>query len=160
MVSSLDPHSSFLDEEVFKKMQEETSGEFGGLGIEVTQKDGVLIVITPIEDTPAYKAGIKSGDKIVEIDGSPTSGLLLEEAVEKMRGELGSSIVLGISRKGEKEILSFKLKRETIKLRPVKSELLEDEFLYLRLTNFQKNSAKFISEVIKKTNKKLSKKET
>ncbi len=158
MVSSLDPHSSFLDEEVFKKMQEETSGEFGGLGIEVTQKDGVLIVITPIEDTPAYKAGIKSGDKIIEIDGSPTSGLLLEEAVEKMRGELGSSIVLGISRKGEKEILSFKLKRETIKLRPVKSELLEDEFLYLRLTNFQKNSAKFISNVISKMNKKLSKK--
>lgn len=158
MISSLDPHSSFLDEEVFQKMQEETSGEFGGLGIEVTQKDGVLVVITPIEDTPAYKAGVLAGDRIVEIDGVSTSGLLLEEAVERMRGELGSSIKLGISRKDEKEILYFSLKRETIKLRPVKSELFENKFLYLRLTNFQKDSSKFLTKAIKKAQKSLKKK--
>lgn len=158
MISSLDPHSSFLDEEIFKKMQEETSGEFGGLGIEVTQKDGTLIVITPIEDTPAFKAGILSGDKIVEIDGVATSGLLLEEAVERMRGELGSDINLGIAREGEKKILYFTLKRETIKLRPVKSEVLQDKYLYLRLTNFQKDSAKFMIKAIKKAQKSLQKK--
>ncbi len=158
MISSLDPHSSFLDEEIFKKMQEETSGEFGGLGIEVTQKDGTLIVITPIEDTPAFKAGILSGDKIVEIDGVATSGLLLEEAVERMRGELGSTIKLGISREGEKKILYFSLKRETIKLRPVKSELLNNEYLYLRLTNFQKDSAKYMIKAIKSAQKIIKKK--
>ncbi len=158
MISSLDPHSSFLDEEVFQKMQEETSGEFGGLGIEVTQKDGVLVVITPIEDTPAFKAGVLAGDRIVEIDGVSTSGLLLEEAVERMRGELGSTIKLGISRENEKEILYFSLKRETIKLKPVKSEIFENRFLYLRLTNFQKDSGKYLSKAIKKAQKKLKSK--
>ena len=100
MMNTLDPHSTFLDEKVFSKMQEDTQGEFGGLGIEVSQKDGVLVVITPIDDTPAFKAGIKAGDKIVEINHESTLGLTLEEAVDKMRGKPGSKITVGVSREG------------------------------------------------------------
>ena len=115
LMSTLDPHSAFLDKNIFTKMQEETKGEFGGLGIEVTQKDGVLLVITPIDDTPAYRAGIKAGDKIVEINGESTLGLVLDEAVEKMRGELNSKIKLGIIRKGVDGIKYFTLKRELLR---------------------------------------------
>ncbi len=107
MMNTLDPHSTFLDEKVFSKMQEDTQGEFGGLGIEVSQKDGVLVVITPIDDTPAFEAGIKSGDKIVEINHESTLGLTLEEAVDKMRGKPGSKINVGIARKGTDGIKRF-----------------------------------------------------
>ena len=130
LMSTLDPHSAFLDKNIFHKMQE-TKGEFGGLGIEVTQKDGILVVITPIEDTPAFKAGILSGDKIIEINGETTIGLSLDEAVEKMRGELNSVIKLGVSRDGEDKVIHFSLKREVIKIKPIKAALLTDHVLYV-----------------------------
>lgn len=146
MMDTLDPHSSFLSKDLFEKMKIDTSGEFGGLGLEVTQKDGVIYVISPIDDTPAYKVGIKPGDKIVEINGKSTVGLGLENAVKKMKGKVNTFITLGIIRKGVKGIKKFRLKRELIKILPVKTALIEKDFLYIRLTQFQKNSAKAIKE--------------
>ncbi|MEK6625977.1 MAG: S41 family peptidase [Bdellovibrionota bacterium] len=154
MMGTLDPHSAYLDEEVFTKMQEDTQGEFGGLGLEVTQKDGVMVVITPIEDTPAFKAGIKSGDKIVEIDGDSTLGMTLDEAVDKMRGGSDTKITLGIVREGFDGIKHFDMKRKIIKLESVKSQLL-DEVMYLRLTQFQKSSAESLEDHLKKMKAKL-----
>lgn len=158
MMQTLDPHSAFLDEEVFTKMQEDTSGEFGGLGIEVSQKDGIIVVITPIDDTPAYRAGIKAGDKIVEIDHEATIGMTLEEAVDRMRGKANSKISVGIVRAGVEGIKTYDLKREVIKIRAVKSELLQDEFIWVRLTQFQKDAGKEIGEAIKKERKAAKKK--
>ena len=154
MMGTLDPHSAYLDEDVFAKMQEDTQGEFGGLGIEVTQKDGIMVVITPIEDTPAFKAGIKSGDKIVEIDNESTLGMTLEEAVDKMRGNSDSKISIGIVRDGVEGIKHFDLKRKIIKLESVKSQLIDD-VVYLRLTQFQKNSSDSLAEHLKKIKAKL-----
>lgn len=150
MMTTLDPHSTFLDEKVFSKMQEDTQGRFGGLGIEVSQKDGVIVVITPIDDTPAYKAGIKAGDKIVEINHESILGITLEEAVDMMRGKPGSAITIGVSREGVDGIKRFTLKRKSIKVSAVKSELVQDEFAYVRLTQFQKDAGKGISKALKK----------
>ena len=150
MMNTLDPHSAFLDKEIFVKMQEETSGEFGGLGIEVTQKDGLLVIITPIEDSPAYKAGIKPGDKIVEINHESMIGVSLEQAIDHLRGKTKSKIVLGISREGVDGIKNFELTREIVYLKPVKYELLKDNYAYIRLTQFQKKSAEYIIEAIRK----------
>lgn len=155
MMQTLDPHSAYLARDVFTKMQEETQGEFGGLGIEVTQKDGVLVVITPIDDTPAYKAGIKSGDKIVEIDNESTVGLTLEQAVERMRGKQGSKISIGVVREGEEGIKQIAVKREIIKIKAVKSEVVEDDFIYVRLSQFQKNGSKQVGNAIKSLKKKI-----
>ncbi len=155
MMNTLDPHSTYLDERVYSKMQEDTQGEFGGLGLEVSQKDGVIVVITPIDDTPAYKAGIKAGDKIVEIDHETTLGGALEDAVDKMRGKPGSKITVGISREGVDGIKRFVMKRKAIKISAVKHRILDDNYGYVRLTQFQKNSAKGISKAIKKMEKKL-----
>jgi len=157
LMSTLDPHSAFLDKNIFHKMQEETKGEFGGLGIEVTQKDGILLVITPIEDTPAFKAGILSGDKIIEINGDSTIGLSLDEAVEKMRGELNSTIKLGIAREGVDGVKYFSIKREVIKIKPIKAALLNEGILYVRLISFQKNSADYIVKEIQKNKSDLKK---
>lgn len=154
MMNTLDPHSAFLDEDVFSKMQEDTKGEFGGLGIEVTQKDGVLIIITPIEDTPAYRAGLKAGDRIVEINNESTVGITLEEAVERMRGELNQKIHMGIAREGEDKIKHFSIKREIIKIRSVKSSLIEKKYSHIRLVQFQKNSGADIRKAILKHRKK------
>jgi carboxyl-terminal processing protease len=150
MMNTLDPHSAFLDKEIFAKMQEETSGEFGGLGIEVTQKDGLLVIITPIEDSPAWKAGIKPGDKIVEINHESMVGVTLEQAIDKLRGKTKSKIILGIAREGLDGVKNFELTREIVYLKPVKYELLQDNFAYIRLTQFQKKSGEYIAEALVK----------
>lgn len=148
MMNTLDPHSTYLDERVFSKMQEDTQGEFGGLGIEVSQKDGVIVVITPIDDTPAYEAGIKAGDKIVEINHESTLGITLEEAVDKMRGKPGSKISVGIARDGVEGIKRYELKRKAIKVSAVKHQLLDDGYAYVRLTQFQKDAGKGIANAL------------
>lgn len=148
MMETLDPHSAFLNKDFFEKMQNDTQGEFGGLGLEVTQKDGVIYIITPIEDTPAFRAGIKPKDKLVEINHEAVVGMSLEQATEKMRGKVGESIHLGVAREGEENIRHFTLKREIIKIKPVKSELVDDHYAYVRLTQFQKRSAESMTEAL------------
>jgi carboxyl-terminal processing protease len=149
MMDTLDPHSSFLNKDFFEKMQNDTKGEFGGLGLEVTAKDGVIHIITPIEDTPAFRAGILPKDKLVEINHEPIVGITLEQAIEKMKGKIGEDIQLGIVREGLDGIKHFKLKRELIKIKPVKSELVQDRFAYIRLVQFQKYSTSAVEEAMK-----------
>lgn len=158
MMNTLDPHSAYLDSEVFSKMQEETSGEFGGLGIEVTQKDGVLVIITPIEDSPAWKAGIKAGDRVVEINHESMVGATLQQAIEKLRGKMKSKIVLGIVREGVDGITNYEMTREIVYLKPVKYELLQNGYAYVRLTQFQKKSAEYIVDALKKMRSELKNK--
>ncbi len=157
MMDTLDPHSAYLDKDFFKKMQNDTDGEFGGLGIEVTQKDGVLYVVTPIDDTPAYRAGIRPKDKIVEINHEPIIGLTLDESIERMKGKPGVSIHLGIAREGVKGVKHFELKRELIKIKPVKSALVQDHFAFIRLTQFQRRAASSIEKSLKKLKKQADK---
>lgn len=154
MMETLDPHSAFLNKDFFEKMQNDTAGEFGGLGLEVTQKDGIIYIVTPIDDTPAYKAGIKSKDKIVEINHEPIVGMTLDQVIEKMRGKIGEKIHLGIFREGADGLKHYSLKRELIKVKPVKAELLQDKFAYIRLTQFQKRSSESIEESLKAMKKK------
>lgn len=137
MVAGLDPHSSYLNEEEFQELQTSTSGEFGGLGIEVTMEDGVVKVITPLVDTPAFKAGIKSGDYIIKLGKESVQGLTLKDAVNLMRGKAGSPIELTVLRKGASKPLTFDLIREVIQIKSVKSKLLSDGYGYIRLTQFQ-----------------------
>ncbi len=158
MLETLDPHSAFLNKENFEKMSMDTAGEFGGLGIEVTQKDGVLYVINPIDDTPAYTAGIKSKDKIVEIDHEPTLGMPLDQAVEKMRGKPNEKIHIGVVREGHSGIKHFEIKRQIIKVKPVKFEMVEESYAFVRLTQFQKHSADSISEALEKLEKEAKSK--
>jgi carboxyl-terminal processing protease len=158
MMDTLDPHSAFLNKDFFEKMQNDTQGEFGGLGLEVTQKEGVIYIITPIDDTPAFRAGIQPKDKLVEINHEPIVGMSLENAIERMRGKLGDKIHLGVAREGHDGIKHFTLVRELIKVKPVKSELVADQFAYIRLTQFQKNSSNYIEEAMKELQKKAAKK--
>ncbi|OGT37370.1 MAG: hypothetical protein A3F12_06320 [Gammaproteobacteria bacterium RIFCSPHIGHO2_12_FULL_38_14] len=148
MVSGLDPHSEYLDQEAYKTLLMATSGEFGGVGIEVTPEYGVLKIIAPMDDTPAAKAGIKAGDYIVAINGKLVSEMTLQEAVEQMRGKAGSQVVLTVLRKGEKLPLAFKLKRETIKLVSVKSKMIDNNFGYIRITQFQEPTAQLMANAI------------
>jgi carboxyl-terminal processing protease len=140
MLSNLDPHSAYLDPDAFKDLQVGTQGEFGGLGIEVGMEDGLVKVVSPIEDTPAYRAGIKSGDLIFKLDDTPVKGLTLNDAVKKMRGKPKTSITLSILRKGEAKPLEFTLVREVIKVQSVKSKIVEPGFGWVRITQFQENT--------------------
>jgi len=153
LLQSLDPYSGYMSPEIFNEMQTETSGEFGGLGIEVTMESGVVKVISPIDDTPASKAGIKAGDYIVKINDIQVQGKSLSEAVELMRGPVGSSIELTIRRRGEKKALTFNVTREIIQIKSVKAELLEKNIGYIRLTSFNENSAGQIKKEINKFEK-------
>ena len=157
LLQSLDPYSSYMPPEIFEKMQTDTSGEFGGLGIEVSMEAGVVKVISPIDDTPASKAGIKAGDYIVKINNVQVQGKSLSEAVELMRGPVGSGIDLTIRRRGERKAITFNIVREIIEVRSVKSELLDNNIGYVRLTSFNDNSSYQIEKQIKKLkkNKKL-----
>ena len=155
LLQSLDPYSSYMSPEIFQEMQTETSGEFGGLGIEVSMEAGVVKVITPIDDTPASKAGIKAGDYIVKIDNVQVQGKSLSEAVDLMRGLVGTDIELTLRRRGVKKALNLKITREIIEVQSVKSDLLENNIGYIRLTSFNDNS----SDQIKKQINKLKKNE-
>ena len=150
LLQSLDPYSSYMSPEIFQEMQTETSGEFGGLGIEVSMEAGVVKVITPIDDTPASKAGIKAGDYIVKIDNVQVQGKSLSEAVDLMRGLVGTDIELTVRRRGVKKALTFNITREIIEVQSVKSDLLENNIGYIRLTSFNDNSSNQIKKKIKK----------
>ena len=148
LLQSLDPYSSYMSPEIFNEMQTETSGKFGGLGIEVSMESGVVKVISPIDDTPASRAGIKAGDYIVKINDTQVQGKSLSEAVDLMRGPVGTGIELTIRRRGEKKALTFKVVREIIQIQSVKSDLVEENIGYLRLTSFNENSGKQIKKKI------------
>ena len=150
LLQSLDPYSSYMSPEIFKEMQTDTSGEFGGLGIEVSMEAGVVKVISPIDDTPASKAGIKAGDYIVKIDNIQVQGKPLSEAVDIMRGPVGSAIELTVRRRGVKKALTFNITREIIEVQSVKSDLLDNNIGYIRLTSFNDNSSEQIKKKIKK----------
>jgi len=153
LLQSLDPYSAYMSPEVFNEMQTETSGEFGGLGIEVSMESGVVKVISPIDDTPASRAGIKAGDYIVKINDTQVQGKSLSEAVDLMRGPVGSGIELTIRRRGNKKALIFNVVREVIQIQSVKADLLEKNIGYIRLTSFNENSGKQIEQEIKKLEK-------
>tara|TARA_E500000178_G_scaffold244784_1_gene241219 strand:- start:1036 stop:2178 length:1143 start_codon:yes stop_codon:yes gene_type:complete len=153
LLQSLDPYSSYMSPEIFNEIQTETSGEFGGLGIEVGMESGVVKVISPIDDTPASKAGIKAGDYIIKIDNIQVQGKSLSEAVDLMRGPVGSSINLTIRRVGQKKALNFNIVREIIEIRSVRAEILKKNIGYIRLTSFNENSSGQIRDQIKKFEK-------
>lgn len=148
MLSGLDPHSSYLDEEEFKELQTSTSGEFGGLGLEVTMEEGVVKVVTPLVDTPAFKAGIKSGDYIIKLGKESVQGLSLKDAVNLMRGKAGSTIQLTVLRKGVNKALTFDLIREIIQIKSVQSKMLSPGYGYIRLTQFQALTGKDMLQAI------------
>ena len=150
MLSGLDPHSSFLDKDNFKDLQQGTSGEFGGLGIEVGMEDGFVLVISPIEDTPAYNAGLKSGDLIMKLDSTSVKGLTLNEAVKLMRGKPGSSIILQVFRKGIDSPFDLKVTRAQIKTKSVKAKLIEPNYAYIRVTQFQERTGEDLAIALKK----------
>ncbi len=154
LLQSLDPYSSYMSPEIFNEMQTETSGEFGGLGIEVSMESGVVKVISPIDDTPASRAGIKAGDYIVKIEGEQVQGKTLSEAVDLMRGPIGSSIEITLRRRGVKKALTFNIVREIIKIKSVKADLLDNNIGYIRLTSFNENSSDQIEDEIEKLENK------
>lgn len=153
MLSGLDPHSSYMDPKSFKDMQVQTKGEFGGLGIEVTQEDGFVKVVTPIDDTPASRAGLLAGDFIVEIDGDSVQGLTLNQAVDRMRGPVNSSVKLRISRKGT-DSFEVSLKREIIKISSVKSRI-ENDVSYIRITQFTEKTSEGLKNAIDQATKNI-----
>ncbi|HMK49239.1 MAG TPA: S41 family peptidase [Thermodesulfovibrionales bacterium] len=145
MLSSLDPHSAFMTPDQYKEMQVDTKGEFGGLGIQIGSKDGMLTVIAPLEDTPAYKAGIKAGDKIIKINGEFTKDMGLHDAVSKMRGVPGTAVKITIMREGWKDTKEFTITREIIKIKSVKYKLLDDGIGYVKITQFQEQTSSDLS---------------
>ena len=157
LLQSLDPYSAYMTPKIFKEMQTDTSGEFGGLGIEVSMESGVVKVISPIDDTPASKAGIKAGDYIVKINNVQVQGKSLSEAVDLMRGPVDSSIELTVRRRGIKKALTFNIIRKIIEVKSVKSDLIDGNIGYIRLTSFNDNSSQQIKKQIKnlKDNKNI-----
>ncbi len=148
MLTELDPHSNYLAPQTYKNLQVSATGEFGGLGLEVGMEDGFVKVISPIDDTPAQKAGIESGDLIVKIDNKPVKGLSLNEAVKLMRGKIGTSIELTVAREGNAQPLEFSLERAVISVVSVRSKVLEKDYLYLRIAQFQANTGVDLRKVI------------
>jgi carboxyl-terminal processing protease len=140
MLTGLDPHSSFLNEEAFRDLQTSTQGEFGGLGIEVAPEDGAVRVVAPIDDTPAFRAGIKAGDLIIKIDETLTRGMPLSDAVKLMRGKKGTPITLTVARKGETKPLEFKLVRDVIRTQSVRSKVIEPGYVFVRISQFQERT--------------------
>ena len=154
MLTSLDPHSSYLDAESFNYMNEQTKGKFGGLGIEVTMDNGLVKVVSPIDDTPAARAGIKAGDYITNINDETVVGMSLNDAVSKMRGKVGEKVKLSIRRVNSKPI-ELTIKREEIKIQSVKNEIKEDSIVYIRISSFTEDVDKSVTEAINKAKKKL-----
>lgn len=154
MLRELDPHTNFLQPEIYKEFESETSGQFGGLGIEITVRDGVLTVISPIEDTPAWKAGIKAGDKIISINTESTKGMSLVEAAKHMKGRRGSKVVLGIFRDGFEAPKDFSVVRGTVKIKSVKYTDLQDGYGYIKVTHFIENTVKDLKRAIAQHKKK------
>tara|TARA_B110000438_G_scaffold302921_1_gene362276 strand:+ start:4593 stop:5735 length:1143 start_codon:yes stop_codon:yes gene_type:complete len=153
VLQSLDPYSSYMSPKIFEEMQTETSGEFGGLGIEVTMESGVVKVIAPIDSTPAFEAGVKAGDYIVKINGDQVQGKTLMESVNLMRGPVGSSIEITVRRKGKKKAINFIIKREIIEIKSVDAELIESQIGYLKLRAFNENSSSQLKKEIAKFEK-------
>ena len=148
MLNSLDPHSAFMSPDMYKEMQVDTKGEFGGLGIQIGIKDGMLTVIAPLEDTPAFRAGIKAGDKILKINDEPTKDMSLHDAVGKMRGIPSTSVKITIVREGWKETKDFTIVREIIKIKSIKSKLLDDRIGYIKINQFQEQTAEDLSHAL------------
>lgn len=155
MLTALDPHSSYMDEKDFADMQVQTRGEFGGLGIEVTMEDGLIKVVSPIDDTPAFRAGVKAGDYITHLDGEAIMGVPLNEAVDKMRGRVGTSIELTIRRENSPEALKLVLTRDIIKIQSVKYDTFQNEIGYIRITTFNQNSDIGVQKAVDEISKKL-----
>jgi len=153
MLQGLDPHSSYLDKQDFQDLRAATKGEFSGLGIEVTMEDGYIKVISPIDDTPAYIAGVKSGDLIIKLDDKPVKGMTLRDAVNNMRGKRGTKILLTILRKGEKKPLRITVKRDVIHIKSVKSRLIDKKYAYVRVGHFQSPTTSDMLKAIKKLKK-------
>jgi carboxyl-terminal processing protease len=153
MLQELDPHSSYLDKEMYQEFKVETKGEFGGLGITIGIRDKILTVIAPIEDTPAYKAGVKAGDKIIKIDNKPTTNLTLEEAVKMLRGKPGTKVTITILRETEERPFDVTITRDIIKIKTVKSKMIDD-IAYMRLTQFNQNATKELRDELKKLSEK------
>ncbi|MDP8566722.1 S41 family peptidase [Methylophilus aquaticus] len=149
MLQGLDPHSTFMDADAYKELQAGTQGEFGGLGIEVAMEDGLVKVVTPIEDSPAYKAGLKSGDLIIKLDDAQVRGMSLNDAVKRMRGVPETKIVLTVVRKGEDKPLTFTLTRAIIKAQSVKNKWIEQDYGYVRITQFQERTGEDLAKALK-----------
>jgi carboxyl-terminal processing protease len=154
MLETLDPHSNFMPPDIYNQLKTDTAGKFGGLGIEVwVNKENVLTVVTPMEDTPAWRAGIKPGDRIMKIDGTSTKGMSIVEATSKIRGEIGSSVVFSIAREGFSKLIDFKMKRVTIDVKSAKGEMLANNFGYIRLNHFQEKSSQEVKNSLAKLEK-------
>jgi carboxyl-terminal processing protease len=153
MLSGLDPHSAYLASEEYKELQEGTTGQFGGLGIEVGMENGFVKVVSPIDDTPAQRAGLKSGDLIVRLDDKPVKGMTLADAVKTMRGEPGTDIVLTVIREGEEAPLKFTLTRDIIKVKSVKNKLLEKDYGYVRISSFQSATGQNLVDAVEELKK-------
>ncbi|MGO9566553.1 MAG: S41 family peptidase [Desulfomonilaceae bacterium] len=150
MLQSLDPYSEYLNEEMFKELQVQTTGEFGGLGTEITLENGILTIVSPIEDTPAYKAGLKTGDKILKINGETTKNITLLKAVKQLRGRPGTKVTLTIMREGFKEFKDYTLVRAIIHVHSVKTQTLEKGYPYVKITTFQESTDTDLANAIKK----------